>query len=222
MLIAGLLISIFANWVTAMLTAGIYFIWGIVYNQKPFEWKKKPLAGWLANSLAGILLFIIGWVIVKQNQIEAVYFHINFTTFSHMLPYILCFSAISLMTTLPDMKGDKTTGASTFPIAFGKTAALIISLLLVCIAFYTGFQQNDPLASTATLVALPFFFFSTFRRLDKDILRAIRYPIFILNFFTLAFYPWLLVPILIIYYMSKYYYWHRFDLHYPTFMVDHD
>jgi hypothetical protein len=53
-------------------------------------------------------------------------------------------------------------------------------------------------------------------------LRAIRYPIFILNFFVLSVYPWLFVPLVLTYYVSKYYYWHRFNLHYPTFLVEHD
>jgi hypothetical protein len=43
-----------------------------------------------------------------------------------------------------------------------------------------------------------------------------------LNFFTLSIYPWLFVPLLVTFYLSKYYYWHRFDLHYPTFLIDHD
>ena len=222
LLISGLLISLLANWVTAVLTACIYLIWGIIYNQKPFEWKKRPVAGWFANILAGILLFIIGWILAKQNQTDMGLFHVNLDTIIHMLPYVLCFSSISLMTTLPDIKGDLALDAKTFPITFGKTSTLIISLLLVCIAFYIGIQQNDPVVSTATLVSLPFFLFSTFRRLDKDIIRSSRYPIFILNFFVLPFYPYLVVPLLIIYYMSKYYYWHRFNLHYPTFIVDHD
>ena len=39
---------------------------------------------------------------------------------------------------------------------------------------------------------------------------------------SLSYYPWLVVPLLCTYYLSKYYYWHRFDLHYPTFLVDND
>ena len=60
------------------------------------------------------------------------------------------------------------------------------------------------------------------RRMKKDVLRAIRYPIFILNFFAFTIYPLLFVPLMITYCLSKYYYWHRFELHYPTFLVDYD
>ena len=99
---------------------------------------------------------------------------------------------------------------------------IILSLILIMIAFTFGLINEDPLASTATIVSLPFFLFMTVRRLDKDILRAIRYPIFILNFFALTVYPWLFFPLCIIFYLSKYYYWHRFELHYPTFLVEYD
>ena len=93
---------------------------------------------------------------------------------------------------------------------------------MICIALLLSFESRDPLASTAIVVSLPFFIITAFRQLEKDILRAIRYPIFILNFFAFTVYPWLFVPLIIIYLISKYYYWHRFDLHYPTFLVDND
>ena len=139
-----------------------------------------------------------------------------------LLPYVLGFSSVSLLTTLPDMKGDSTAGDKTFPIVFGKNITLFISLAFIIIAFIIALENNDPLASTAILVSIPFFIFAFIRRMEKDILRAIRYPIFILNFFVLSVYPWLFVPLAITYYSSKYYYWHRFNLHYPTFLVEHD
>ena len=99
---------------------------------------------------------------------------------------------------------------------------LIVSLIFICGAFVFAFNHGEPLASTAALVSIPFFVFTVIRRLKKDVLRNIRYPIFILNFFTLSIYPWLFVPLAITFYLSKYYYWHRFDIHYPTFLVEND
>jgi hypothetical protein len=99
---------------------------------------------------------------------------------------------------------------------------LLLALIFFCVAFVFSLHHGDPLASTASLVSIPFFVFSVIRRFKQDVLRAIRYPIFILNFFTLSIYPMLFIPIAITFYLSKYYYWHRFDLHYPTFLVDHD
>ncbi len=221
LLIIGGSISIIANWVTAIPAICIYFLWGIEYNHPPFEWKNTPTTGWLVNSCVGGLLFIIGWMMGMNNYPNNAIIPLSFETFSYMLPYLLCFSAVSLLIILPDMKSDDA-DVRTFPILFGFSTSILISLSMVSIALYVSMKQADPLASTATLVSLPFFIFAVVRRLNKDILRAIRYPIFILNFFALPYYPWLVVPLFCTYYLSKYYYWHRFDLHYPTFLVDND
>ena len=126
------------------------------------------------------------------------------------------------MTNIPDIKGDASESANTFSVKFGRRTTTIIATLIVIVAFYLSYKNSDPIASTASLSSIPFFVFALFRNLDKDILRAIRYPIFLLNFFVFAVYPWLFVSVFIIYYISKYYYWHRFDLHYPTFLVEND
>ena len=92
----------------------------------------------------------------------------------------------------------------------------------ISFSLFFSLKNIDPLSSTAAIVSLPFFAFATFRQLYKDILRAIYYPIFIINFFSFAYYPWLFLPVFCTYYLSKYYYWHRFSLDYPTFIVDND
>ena len=222
LLISGGLISIIANWITAIPAICICLLWGIVYNYSPFKWKNEPIARLIVNSSAGVLLFILGWMLGMKNYPQMGIIPISIDTFSHMVPYILFFSAISLLTQFSDIKGEDSVGDRTFLIIFGLTTSLLISLLMISIALYISINHSDPLASTATMVSLPFFIFAAVRRLDKDILRAIRYPIFILNFFALPFYPWLIIPLLCTYYLSKYYYWHRFALHYPTFLVDND
>ena len=221
LLIIGGLISIISNWVTAIPAMCVYFLWGIQYNHPPFEWKNTPTVSWLVNSCVGVLLFIIGWMLGMKNYPNNAIIPLSVDTLSHMLPYLLCFSAVSLLITLPDRKNDDSE-MRTFSILFGFSTSIVISLLMVSIALYVSLKHADPLASTATLVSLPFFIFAAVRRMNKDILRAIRYPIFILNFFALPYYPLLVVPLFCTYYLSKYYYWHRFDLHYPTFLVDND
>ena len=222
LLFAGLLILVLVHWFSALLVGIIYIIWGIIYNQNPYSWKGKPILGWLANSIVGIILFSIGWGLVMQNQSNSGIIPLDISMLTLLIPYGFCFSSISLLTTLPDMEEDSPSGDRTFPIVFGKGLTLLISLALIFIAFIVALENNDPLASTAALASIPFFIFAFIRRMDKDVLRAIRYPIFIFNFFVLSVYPWLFIPLAITYYVSKYYYWHRFNLHYPTFLVDHD
>ena len=215
--IMGMLLLVLGNLILVPLGVTIYILWGITYNKSPFEWKKHPYLGILTNIVIGIILFLIGWLQVSGiNGIEIS------NLISLMTPYILCFTAVSLMTNIPDIKGDASESANTFSVKFGRRTTTIIATLIVIVAFYLSYKNSDPIASTASLSSIPFFVFALFRNLDKDILRAIRYPIFLLNFFVFAVYPWLFVSVFIIYYFSKYYYWHRFDLHYPTFLVEND
>ena len=102
-----------------------------------------------------------------------------------------------------------------------RIVALVSTILLVLVLI-VSLSMNEPLLSLCTLVSLPFYLYALFRNMNKDILRAIRYPLFIFNFFTITIFPYLGIAVIIVFYISKYYYWHRFDLHYPTFLVDND
>ena len=220
LLISGIIILLVFNWFSGIISLIIYYIWGILYSGPKYKWKSRPVLGWLANTVVGILLFTIGWGLVLKNQLLPPVIPIDISMIFLLIPYTLSFSSVALLTTIPDLEGDASSGDKTFPIVFGKTLTLTISLLFVILAFIISLKNVDPIASTSTIVSIPFFLFALFRRLEKDILRAIRYPIFILNFFVLSIYPWLFIPISITFYISKYYYWHRFQLHYPAFIIE--
>ena len=140
LLIVGMLILIVVNWFSAILVGIIYLIWGVMYNQPPFNWKKKPLLGWFANTIVGVLLFTEGWSLVMQNQPMTAIIPLEISMLNLILPYLLCFSSVSLLTTLPDMKGDSTSGDKTFPIVFGKNLTLFISLASVS---YTHLRAHE-------------------------------------------------------------------------------
>jgi len=138
------------------------------------------------------------------------------------IPYLLCYTAVSLLTTIPDVKGDEPTGAITFPLKFGIRITIALSAIMVLIAFRLGWIHDDPVSTTAAMISLPFYIVALLRNKVKDVLRAIRYSIFILAFLLFTVYPLLLPAVLVVFYISKYYYWHRFNLHYPTFLVDEE
>ena len=107
-------------------------------------------------------------------------------------------------------------------IQYGIKVTIIIATLFCLASFLIGLYIEEPLSSTSALTAIPFFLFAIFRGKKKDILRSIRYPIFLLNFYVITIYPLLVLPVMVFYYISKYYYWHRFNIHYPTLLVDDD
>ena len=202
----------------------IFFLWDKVYNNKPFEWKNYPFLGPLCNILVGFLLILIGFCSSNHEGFlnsTMTLKNLNLM-FLYIIPYLLCYLAVTIITDIPDILGDKANNKKSFSILIGKKKTIICSTLLVLFAFLLSYYLEDPLSSHSASVSFPFFLFAVFRGYDKDILRSIRYPIFIMNFFTMIVFPYLFIASIIIFYLSKYYYWHRFSLHYPTFLVDND
>jgi len=212
-----LLISGIYNFLAGVL---LFLFWGYLYNIKPFHWKKKPILGMVANSAAGFLLYASGWLHVAASE------GFDFSEFALgkmvmiSIPYLLCYTAVSLLTMIPDIKGDQPTGAVTFPVKFGLLITLLVSLVMVLAAFALGWKYDDPVSTTAAAISLPFYIYTLIGRRTKDVLRTIRYSIFILAVLLFTVYPLLFPAVLVVFYISRYYYWYRFGLHYPTFQVE--
>ncbi|NOZ08440.1 MAG: UbiA family prenyltransferase [FCB group bacterium] len=219
---AGLIALILSGWTALIFGLLLYLFWGILYNQEPFHFKKKPILGMLTNTLAGLIIYASGWMQVYLSTDAGLTEAFSLKMLLVAIPYLLCYTATSLLTTIPDLKGDEETGAKTFPVQFGPWTTILIGTFFVLAAFFLGYKLSDPVSSTAALVSLPFYAVALIRNQTKDVLRAIRYSILILAVFVMSIYPLLFPAVFIVFYLSKYYYWHRFDLHYPTFLVDND
>ncbi|MBT3251900.1 MAG: UbiA family prenyltransferase [Candidatus Marinimicrobia bacterium] len=219
-LILGFIFLLISGYMALIMGALLFLFWGYLYNIKPFHWKKKPLLGMFANSMAGLILYSAGWIHVASSE------GLSFMNFGWLemflisIPYLLCYTAVSLLTTIPDMDGDEPTGAITFPVKFGLRTTIALAGTMVLAAFWLGWSYDDPVSTTSAIMSFPFYVVALIRNQNKDVLRAIRYSIFILAFLLFTVYPLLLPAVLVVFYLSKYYYWHRFNLHYPTFLVD--
>ena len=95
-----------------------------------------------------------------------------------------------------------------------------MATIVVIIAFYLGLQNDDPIISTASLVSLPFYIFNFFSLKLNNVLRTIRFSIFNLAFFLMSVFPYLFIAFGINFFLIKYYYWHRFNIHYISFLIE--
>ena len=215
LLVISFFIFLFLNWTILFVAFLIFIFSGYLYNQKPYELKKKPFLGLLCNIILGFLLSYVGFIHLVPFNFD---FSLKFATL--LLPYLISFSAVCILSDIPDIKGDKEDGRNSFVVYFGRKRTIILSTFLVFLSLILAILLEDPLSSTSIIVSFPFFLYALIRGLHKDVIRAIRYPIAILNLFSMVIYPYLFLGILFIFYFSKYYYWHRFNLHYPTMLVD--
>ena len=85
-----------------------------------------------------------------------------------------------------------------------------------------GIINHDPLLSIVVITSITFYFYSFLRSEYKDLIRSFTYPLAIFNLFLMTIFPYLFIFHFILFYISKYYNWHRFDIHHPTFLVDND
>ena len=213
--IISILILSYVNVFIMILGVLLYLFYGYLYNQDTLRFKRHPLKGLFCKIIVGIILIYSGYI--HLNGVAQIF---DLKLFLLFAPYILLFTSVSIMIDIPDYKGDQEDNVITFAAYSGRKTATYICLIINLLALIISLKIEDPLSSIIIITSLPFFMYAATRGLKKDILRAIRYPVSIINLFTMTIFPHLFLPVFIIFYLSKYYYWHRFSLHYPTLLVN--
>ncbi len=199
---------IYLSWQTYIFLI-LHYIFNRLVNDNLNSLSSKYLKYFLNfNNL--YLLYLSGSIYVMNYDIS---FHIyNYFLFFLAAIPIIIMSDIALC-----KKNDKTLSFSRKNITFNSAA----SLLMIIILFIISFKDSNPIFSHYSLIISPFYFFALFRSKDKDFYRAYNYPIMVMNvLISWTVYPILLVFQLFVYYFSKYYYWHRFNFHFPKFVIE--
>lgn len=170
--------------------------------------------------LAGIILVLTSYIFM-MNEIN-----LNFTQISigqTTLPYLFILIAVGILLPIErygnteSVKNKKEmTRLSEFRVKF------IIASMLCIFSIITGLKFQDPVSSTCALTMLPFFVVLTLRSNRVDLVRTVRYSILINSVFIYSVYPGFIWFAVAIYFLSKYYYWHRFNIHFPTLVIEYD
>ena len=203
-LVVGFLLLLPINLFNLFLVAIIYLLFE-KFNFNNDDNSNQPLIFYL---LIPFILILNGYCLVAANN-SFFMIDINLISIIKIFIYTLSTSAISL-------------------IIYGQydkqkiNYFSLYSMLVMSVCFILGIYLVEPLLSICTIVSIPFFLYASIRRLDKDVVRAIRYPVFIFNFFLSTIYPYLALILIIVFYISKYYNWHRHNIHYPTFLINND
>ena len=212
-LFIGFFILLFINIYNFILGLILYLFCYFIYRTGKVQ--NNLLIKCLSSTFIGIILLLNGFFIV---QTRGGYFSLDLISISYMsvvllLLFSICYSAIFLLIEIFESKKN---------LFNNRRITVSISTILLLFVLVISLYINDPLLSICTLVSFPFYIYALLRNMDKDIIRAIRYPLFIFNFFVATIFPYLAIAVIIVFYISKYYYWHRFNIHYPTFLIDND
>ena len=161
------------------------------------------------------LIFLSGWIYLSSfNELLSLLWYTPFFCLA-VLPIIFINEVIFV-----DKFSEKES-KNRLIIKNNKNKIALLSLVMMLCLFFISFNIGDPILSHFSIITTPFLCYAFFRGEKKDFIRAYSYPVMIMNILiSWTLYPFLLIVQLIIYYLSKYYYWHRFNIHFPKFAIE--
>jgi len=203
--ILGVLTLFFVSWFNAFLGLILFFLY------KGYNYRFKNLLTYYF--LEFFILFYSGWFYTK---VEYTNREILLSDILYIFPYFLLCYCIYKSKLLINKYKDLEYSLKRYDFSVS------ICLLLLILSLAVGIINHDPLLSIVVITSIIFYFYSFLRSEYKDLIRSFTYPLAIFNLFLMTIFPYLFIFHFILFYISKYYNWHRFDIHYPTFLVDND
>lgn len=186
-----------------------FILTGILYNFTPVALERTPLGGVIAGFIAGWLLLRIGEQLAGE-----------FAAFAVEVPYLLAFTAGCILTMIPDMKGDSSTGKNTLAVVFGtRTTMLTAALLIGAAGIWAGLLGQWALVAASLgggmLVVWGWLIASPGYAVIGN-----KVAMFLLAIGVGVSFPAFLAVIVLYYPLARWYHRARFSLDYPSFRAD--
>lgn len=208
LLFFSLFAAFFLNYKIGFIFCCVFFVTGILYNLKPFEWKDKPFLGIVANFLGGVTVAYAGGV---SSGICDWKFFVN------AIPYGLGLLAVYFLTTLADIEGDAEAGKITIGVKYGFSISIFLALIFEIATVTMSFYLNDYILFFPALFSLPLFVITAITKKLDDALRTIKFSVLFTSIAVCIKFPYYLVLIVVLFFFSKWYYKIRFNIDYPKF-----
>lgn len=157
-----------------------------------------------------IVLLLIGWFNPRS----------GLGSLSSLVPYLTAFLS-GLLVFQFILEFDKTKGVWFNFHWDNKELYLSLSVLSMSIAILIGILFDDPVVSTAGMVALPFAAIALIWPSHvRHLQRARFYPIFIFAMFLCVRAPWFLIPLAVLFFVLRTVNYFRYGIVHPSFGVD--
>lgn len=219
MLIAALLIGFMTSTKMGFTFVALLLVGGYFYNFSPFRLKDNPIFGLLVNGVGALVIFGVGWLVDGAFKLVLLI---------KAVPYVLVIMALHIYASMPedDESSYEKDERTTFVLRYGLPIAVFVGLALELISVTIGFAFNDELIFYPAFFSLPFFVWAAVSIQKMNMVRAVKYPVFILVM-TICF-KWTVVnenhylffAVAAVYIIAKLYYKLRFGVNYPTLAID--
>ncbi len=181
---------------------------GYLYSVKPFSWKDRPLLGIVTNFGGGWSIFVCGWL-------ASGYFGKEFAV--QALPYATAIVAVFLLTTIPDIPGDRDVGKITFGVRYGIKMTTLWALIAEICSAATAFWLREWILFFPAMAAMILFLKAAIANDEVSVAHAIKFTVLFASLAVCVVYPAYLLLLVANYFFSKWYYKKRFNLEYPKF-----
>jgi len=180
-------------------------ILGTAYSIPCIRLKDNFIGGLMANAAA--YGFLVPLLLYRNNITASVVFG--------MAPYFLAIATGYILTTIPDLEGDKASGKKTVAVILGPMGSLWLAFLtLLATLILSMMTANHELGGVALLtLILTIVLLYSFRW--RLLMVAIKLPIFLLALLAGWHYPVFAVVLLLTIVLTRAYYKKRFGIKYP-------
>lgn len=208
LLIAGLVTALSLGLRNLLLTSLFFLLTAVFYNKPPIAAKDRPLAG-------PLLLAFSYAILVMQGAGLAGWFSLM-VAFWTSAPIVAAGFAISLLTTIPDLEGDRKTGKRTFAVVFGVDRCWIAAAAAMALAALLALAGSDWTVGYPALASTLLMFHGLFTGPEVRAGKVARWSILLMGLALVPHHLWLavLVPVYLLF--ARSYYRDRFDLSYPS------
>ena len=189
--------------------------------------KRLKLNEVLIHCVVGTILLLFGWMdldMIEANskgefESSIIVVYLIYSSLS-IVPYVFSFlSCVLVFQYILELEED--TGTWTNSNWENKFRYLSISVVSMVFAMLLGIVLEDPVASTAAAVAIPFSAIALiWPNHVRHLQRARFYPLFIFAMFLCVRAPWFLIPLGVLFFLLRTINYFRFGIVHPSFGVD--
>ncbi|MDF1544260.1 MAG: UbiA family prenyltransferase [bacterium] len=182
---------------------------GIMYSVEPISLMKRPISGLFVNA------YCFGTLVPLTVMPHINMHNAGLLGWDNPLFFFLAVGAIHLLTTIPDMAGDRESGKRTLGLLLGERKTKLLALLFLITAIWVAFESSHAALVYLALMSAMIVSISALIPWRQLTLVAAKLPILLTTLLAGWYYPIYFLFIVVLIILTRVYYLRRFNMVYP-------
>ncbi len=185
----------------------ILLLLGFAYSAPPFRFKDRPIPGLISNAAAyGIILPLSIMDLINAS---------NSLSLSLPAYFFLTVSAAYLLTIIPDRAGDVKSGKNTLAAYLPDKGLILLGMLLLILSLIVAWPPEYYYLMIISAVSFFLFFVALISGKIPLVLFACKFPILLMSCLAAYYFPFYIVFLVVLLFITRLYYKRRFGMKYP-------